>query len=184
MERKVLKVGGNDKAIKIPACYVQSTHHLLDIDPTGNPHKLCDARKLQTISDNEYDSVYCSRNLEHYFSHDIPKVSGGFNHALKEDGFAFIVVPDIAVVMQRAVHEDLDVDDVLYESPPGPIAVKDVIYGFGRQIERSGCDFMRTRLVFTKVVTSSTDGLRLCVFLSFERRSGDLRHCVQEYTQR
>ena len=38
MERKVLNVGGNDKAIKIPSCYAHWTHHLLDIE--SRPRRL------------------------------------------------------------------------------------------------------------------------------------------------
>ena len=176
MERKVLNVGGNDKAIKIPSCYAHWTHHLLDIDPTGNPDILCDARNLQTIRGNEYDSVYCSHNLEHYFSHDVPKVLLGFHHVLKDDGFAFIKVPDIVSVMRRLAQEGLDVDDVLYQSNAGPISVKDVIYGLGRQIEQSGCDFYAHKTGFS--LKSLLSVLKDCGFMHAYHLPGNLEICV------
>ncbi len=37
--------------------------------------------------------------------------------------------------------ENLDLEDVLYTSPAGPIMVLDVIYGYGVEIARSGHDF-------------------------------------------
>jgi hypothetical protein len=149
MQKKLLNVGGNSKAIAIPAHYDGWTHHLLDIDPTGNPDIVCDARNLEQITSDDYDSVYCSHNLEHYYSHDVLKVLKGFHHILKSDGFAHIRVPDIQALMQHVVKNNMDINDILYQSPAGPIAVKDVIYGFGKQIERSGQDFYAHKTGFS-----------------------------------
>lgn len=162
MQKKVLNVGGNSKAIAIPAYYNGWTHHLLDIDPKGNPDIVCDARNLEQIMGNEYDSIYCSHNLEHYYSHDVSKVLRGFHHILKADGFINVRVPDMMAVMQRVINENLDIEDILYQSPSGPIAVKDVIYGFGRQIEYSGCDFYAHKTGFS--VKSLLAVLKKCGF--------------------
>ena len=43
---KVLNVGGNSKAIALPPIFDGYEHLLLDIDPTGKPDLLCDAREL------------------------------------------------------------------------------------------------------------------------------------------
>ncbi len=149
LSKKVLNVGGNNKAIAIPAFYAGWTHHLLDIDPAGKPDIVCDARKLEQLPAQDYDSIYCSHNLEHYYSHDVRKVLQGFYHLLKDDGFLNIRVPDMMTVMQRVVAENLDIEDVLYQSPAGPIKVKDVFYGLGTQIERSGCDFFAHKTGFS-----------------------------------
>lgn len=149
MQKKVLNVGGNSKAIPIPEHYDNWLHHLLDIDPKGNPDIVCDARYLEKLISNEYDSVYCSHNLEHYYSHDVLKVLRGFHHILKEDGFVDISVPDIQAVMQYVIQNNMDINDILYQSPAGPIAVKDVIYGFGKQIEHSGEDFFAHKTGFS-----------------------------------
>jgi hypothetical protein len=39
---------------------------------------------------------------------------------------------------------------VLYQSPAGPITVRDVFYGYGVEIERSGNDFYAHKTGFTK----------------------------------
>ena len=103
-------------------------HLLLDIDPAGKPDLLCDARELTSTPAAQYDAVYCSHNLEHYFRHDVPRVLAGFIHVLKPQGFAFIRVPDIQEVMRIAVERRLEPDDVLYQSASGPIQVLDVLY--------------------------------------------------------
>jgi hypothetical protein len=149
MEKKVLNVGGNSKDIPIPEFYSGWTHHLLDIDPTGNPDIVCDARNLEQIAAGGYDSIYCSHNLEHYYSHDVLKVLRGFHHILKDDGFIYVKVPDLMAVMKRVIDENLDIEDTLYHAPVGAIAVKDVIYGWGKQIEQSGCDFFAHKTGFS-----------------------------------
>jgi hypothetical protein len=146
---RVLNVGGGNKAIPIPACYAGWNHLLLDIDPRGNPDVLCDARELDSLEANQFDAIYCSHNLEHYYKHDGFEVLRGFIHVLKSDGFADIRVPDLGVVMRTLVERNMDVEDILYVSPSGPIAVRDVIYGWGVEIERSGEDFYAHKTGFT-----------------------------------
>jgi len=160
LESKVLNVGGNSKAIPIPSCYDGWQHDLLDIDPKGNPDVLCDARELWKLPPRQYDSIYCSHNLEHYHRHDVLNVLKGFRTVLKKDGFIFIRVPDIRAVMQRVIDDDLDIDDVLYETSHSPILVRDVIYGWHLEIERSGNDFFAHKTGFTdKSLRSVLEGV-------------------------
>jgi len=142
-------VGGGSKKIPIPPHYADWQHVLLDIDARGKPDVVCDARELPALPASQYDAIYCSHNLEHYYKHDGVKVLKGFLHVLKPDGFAEIRVPDIDCVMRRVVESHLDIDDILYHSPSGPIAVSDVIYGWARQIETSGADFYAHKTGFT-----------------------------------
>jgi hypothetical protein len=150
LARRLLNVGGNNKAIALPDYYRGFEHVLADIDPAVNPDMLIDARALGTSPASQFDAVYCSHNLEHYFAHDVPKVLNGFHHVLKEDGFAEIRVPDLALLMRRVAKDGLDLDDVLYTTAAGhPITARDVIYGWGREIERSGQDFYAHKTGFT-----------------------------------
>lgn len=148
--KKLLNVGGNSKAIPLPPPFAGFEHLLLDIDPRGAPDVLCDARELQSLQADQFDAVYCSHNLEHYYRHDVPRVLGGFRHILKDSGFAYIRVPDMQAVMKLAVERDLDIDDVLYQSPAGPIMVLDVMYGYTVEIERSGQDFFAHKTGFSQ----------------------------------
>ncbi len=148
--KRLLNVGGNNKNIQLPRHYAGFEHILLDIDPKGRPDIVCDARELATLEAEQFDAVYCSHNLEHYYRHEVPKVLGGFLHVLKDGGFAQILVPDIAELMRVTVARGLDIDDVLYQSPTGPIMVLDVLYGFGVEIEQSGQEFFAHRTGFSQ----------------------------------
>jgi len=146
---RVLNVGGNNKAIPIPPHYAGWEHLLLDVDPRGAPDIVCDARELTALPAAQFDAVYCSHNLEHYFKHDGRRVLRGFVHVLNDDGFAEIRVPDLDSVMQHVVKTGMDVEDVLYTSPSGPITPRDILYGWSLEIERSGQDFYAHKTGFT-----------------------------------
>lgn len=149
MSKRVLNVGGNNKRIPLPPQYAEFEHLLLDIDPKGAPDIVCDARELRGLQPAQFDAVYCSHNLEHYYRHDVPRVLSGFLHVLKSGAFAHIRVPDMDEVLRTAVARNMDLEDILYQSPAGPISVLDVIYGYGLEIERSGQDFFAHKTGFT-----------------------------------
>jgi len=142
-------VGGGSKAIPIPSHYDGWEHLLLDIDARGKPDIVCDARRLERLAAGQFDAVYCSHNIEHYYPHDGAKVLKGFLHVLRADGFAEIRVPDIQAVMSRVVQSGMCISDVLYDSPAGPISPHDVLYGYGKEIEQSGQDFYAHKTGFT-----------------------------------
>lgn len=146
---RVLNVGGGNKQIPIPEHYGAWEHLLLDIAPSPDADIVQDARDLIRLNPEQFDAVYCSHNLEHYFRHDAAKVLAGFMHVLKSDGFAEIRVPDMKAVVGHMANTGMDIDDVLYESGAGPIMAHDVFYGWGKQIESSGVDFYAHKCGFT-----------------------------------
>ena len=148
--KKVLNVGGGSKQIQLPFAYDGFEHVLLDIDPRGSPDIVCDARNLTTLDAGQFDAVYCSHNLEHYYRHDVQKVLAGFLHVLKDNGFVHIRVPDIQEVMRVTIERNLDIDDILYQSQRGPIMVLDVLYGYSVEIEQSGQHFFGHKTGFTR----------------------------------
>ena len=115
----------------------------------AKPDVVCDARNLPSLGADRFDAVYCSHNLEHYYPHDGVRVLRGFHFVLKSQGFAEIRVPDLSGVWEHAVANGMDIEDVLYESPSGPITIRDVIYGWAKQIESSGVDFFAHKTGFT-----------------------------------
>ncbi len=152
--KSVLNVGGGSKSTPIPGYFSDWQHHLLDIDPRGAPDVVCDARELQNLPGGVYDAIYCSHNLEHYYRHDGARVVRGFVHMLNDTGFAEIRVPDIAQVVAALHDRRLDLDDVLYESPAGPISAHDVFYGLQTEIQQSGQDFYAHKTGFTAMSLS------------------------------
>lgn len=146
---KVLNVGGNSKTTAMPAHYGDWQQCFLDIDPRWKPDILCDARDLTTQGAAQFEAIYCSHNLEHYYAHDVPKVLAGFGHVLVPTGFVELKVPDMRAVMAAMLQNNLDIDAPLYQSPAGPISTLDVIYGYGAEIARSGNDFFAHKTGFT-----------------------------------
>jgi len=147
--KRFLNVGGGNKGIKVPRHYLGWDHLLLDIDPVGHPDICADARNMLELEPAQFDAVYCSHNLEHYYEHDVPKVLAGFRHVLKQGGFAEIRVPDLLGLMRMVVETKVDVDEKLYDSPAGPVRPKDVVYGFAQQIRESGQDFYAHKTGFS-----------------------------------
>ena len=47
--KRVLNVGGNNRAIPLPSHSAGFEHVLLDIDPKGSPDIVCDARELMSL---------------------------------------------------------------------------------------------------------------------------------------
>lgn len=167
--KRVLNVGGNDRSIALPPPYADYEQLLLDIDPRGSPDIVCDARELAQLEPAQFDAVYCSHNLEHYYRHEVPRVLAGFRHVLKPHGLVHVRVPDIAEVMRLAVENRLDLEDTLYSSEAGPITVLDVIYGLGSEIEATGQAFFAHKTGFTQ--RSLLRALRAAGFKqSFSRR--------------
>lgn len=146
---RVLNVGGGHKGIALPPPYADFEQVLLDIDPSGQPDIVCDARELATLAPAQFEAVYCSHNLEHYREHEVPRVLAGFLHVLKPGGWLQVRVPDLEEVFRQVVVRKLDPTDVLYISPAGPIRVLDVVYGLTSEIARSGQDWYAHKTGFS-----------------------------------
>lgn len=43
--------------------------------------------------------------------------------------------------MCKVVRDEMDLEDVLYQSAAGAVKVRDMVYGWGKQIEGSGVGF-------------------------------------------
>jgi SAM-dependent methyltransferase len=160
-KRSVLNVGGGSKGIALPPHYAGWAHLMLDIDPAADPDVLLDARELARLDRGLFDAVYCSHNLEHYYAHDVPKVLAGFARVLKPEGFAEIRVPDVGAVA-REIARGREMEDVLYTSPAGAVSIRDVLYGFGRAIEKTGTEFYAHKTGFTR--RSLADALTVAGF--------------------
>lgn len=156
-EKWVLNVGGGSKQIAIPDHYAQWRHLLLDINPTPDADIVCDARELEMRLDcDQFDAIYCSHNLEHYFEHDVGRVLGGFLHVLKPGGFAEIRVPDLTAVFRHIVKHEIDIATELYRTKSHSFRALDVIYGWALQISESGNDFYSHKTGFSTASLIST----------------------------
>lgn len=145
--QKLLNVGGG--TVPVPPEYRGWQVTLLDIDIDAHPDIWLDARKLTDLEPGQFDAVYASHVLEHFFEHEIAQVLWGFYHVLTPDGFADVRVPDIMSVAE-SLTKGCDLDSVLYTSQAGPIRPCDVLWGWQKQIAKSGQPFYGHRFGFSR----------------------------------
>lgn len=160
--KQVLNVGGGPSR-QLPALYNGWSQVLLDIDPAVKPDVCCDAKLLRTLKPGQYDAVYCSHNLEHFYRHEVPVVLDGMRHVLKPGGFVHIAVPDVLALMKAVVEGHRDIMDVWYPCGSGPIRFHDVLYGW-HQAMAAGNLYYAHKCGFS--VKSLTKALREAAFPS------------------
>lgn len=100
----------------------------LDIDPGVNPAIVGDIRNMYQVLTESVDAVYSNHNLEHLFDFEIPVALSEFYRVLKPGGLVCIGVPNLKAVAWQVAQGNLE--GTLYESPAGPIAAIDCIFGY------------------------------------------------------
>jgi predicted SAM-dependent methyltransferase len=129
----VLNVGGGPTRY-LPPRYDGWEQHLLDIDPAVAPDIVCDAADMADLAPAQYDAVFCSHNLEHFYAHDVPKVLSGFLHVLKPGAVVEIGVPNLNALMRAMLAGNLDITDTWYRAGPNAISFHDVLFGWSAQM--------------------------------------------------
>jgi len=126
--RTVLNVGCS--GVPIHPQYEGWKEIRLDIDPKVNPDIIADIRDMSLIDSDSVDSVYANHILEHLFDYEVLTALREFYRVIKPGGLVCIGVPDLQAVSKEVANGNLH--GVLYESPAGPIAAIDCIYGYRR----------------------------------------------------
>lgn len=120
---KILHVGcGNTP---LPPQLQGNEETRLDIDPGCKPDIVASITDLGRIG--KFDMVYSCHCLEHLYPYDVPRALKEFLRVIGKGGQVVIRVPDLEDVRPT--------EDVLYESPAGPISGLDMIYGLHTQLE-------------------------------------------------
>lgn len=116
--RRVLHAGCNGGPL--PPYFGECEEVRLDVDPQWRPDVLASITDLGDIG--VFDAVYCSHTLEHLYPHEVKTALREFRRVLSDDGYVMIWVPDLEDVRPT--------EELLFESPSGPIAGLDLYYGF------------------------------------------------------
>lgn len=150
---RVLHAGcGNDT---LPTQFAGCDEVRLDIDERVNPDVVANLVDMGDIG--TFHTTYCSHALEHLYPHQVNKALKEFLRVLENDGYSIFFVPDLEGLTPT--------DEVLYESPGGPICAMDLFYGYRKALEEfphmahhTGftADSLKTALLeagFTSVIT-------------------------------
>ena len=174
---KVLNVGGGSRVL--PPQFEGWEQVLLDINPDVKPDICLDAKEMSTLPPDEYDAVYCSHTLEHFYKFEVPIVLSGFLHVLKPKGFAEIHVPNMRNVINELIARNHDIDDVFYRTEENlAITFHDVIYGWGTPLT-NGNPFYVHKCGFT--VLSLGSALRAAGFEPVYLMSRDANITAQSH---
>lgn len=98
----------------------------LDVVDDYKPHIVANLLDMGDIG--EYDIVYSSHVLEHVNQYQVQTALKEFHRVLKPGGFALMFVPNLDGVSPT--------EEVLYDSPAGPITGLDMFYGKKSLIEK------------------------------------------------
>lgn len=115
---RVLHAGCGSETLP-PVPFGSCEEFRLDIDPAMKPDAVASITDMGDIG--EFDAAYCCHALEHLYPHEVSKALAEFYRVLKPGGYALIFVPDMEGLTAS--------EDVLYESPAGPITSLDLFYG-------------------------------------------------------
>lgn len=126
----------------------------LDIDPAVDPDIVASMLDMGDIG--QFDAVLCRHALEHLYSHEVPLAIAEFYRVLKPGGHLVVFVPDLQDVQAT--------EEVLFESPSGPIAGLDLIYGFRKATKTN--PYMQHKTGFTQEILEKA----LSGFMNVETR--------------
>lgn len=125
----------------------------LDINPAVAPDVVGTMLDMKGVADASVDAVYSAHNLEHLHPHEVPLALREFVRVLKPEGYLIVTCPDLQEVC-RLVAED-KLTEPAYDSPAGPIAPIDILYGHRPSMQRGNL-FMAHKCGFTlKVLLGS-----------------------------
>jgi SAM-dependent methyltransferase len=118
----------------------------LDIDPEVVPDIVADIIDMPEVPTQSVDAVWSSHNIEHVFTHEVPKVLGEFYRVLRDGGEVLLATPDLQWAAERIATGRLE--DPFAETDAGPITPLDMVYGHTGFVAE-GCHFMAHRTGFT-----------------------------------
>lgn len=124
-----------------------------DIDESVKPDIVGTMTDMSAVEDESCDAVFSSHNIEHLYPHDVPVALTEFLRVLKPKGYAVITCPDLQSVCELVAQDRLT--DTAYESPAGPIAPIDILYGFRNSLAHGNL-YMAHRCGFTEKVLTGT----------------------------
>lgn len=125
----------------------------LDIDERVSPDILGTMTDMSAVASASVDAIFSSHNIEHLYPHEVPVALAEFRRVLRDDGFVVITCPDLQSVCELIAQDKLT--DAAYQSPSGPIAPLDILYGYRAAMARGNL-YMAHHCGFTRKVLGAT----------------------------
>ena len=124
----------------------------LDINEAVKPDIVASILDMSVVADETVDALFSYHNIQNLYAHEVPVALSEFRRVLRPDGFVIIVCPDLQSVCQLIADDKLT--DSAYDSPTGPIAPLDILYGHRPSLQRGNL-YMSHRSGFTEKVLNA-----------------------------
>ena len=124
-----------------------------DIAESARPDIIGTMTDMSAVASGAFDALYSSHNIEHVYAHEVPVALGEFRRVLNPDGYAVITCPDLQSVAALIAQDKLV--EPAYQSPAGPIAPLDILYGYRPELA-AGNHYMAHKCGFTRSVLHAT----------------------------
>jgi predicted SAM-dependent methyltransferase len=125
----------------------------LDIDESVKPDIIGTMTNMANVDTGSVSAIFSSHNIEHSYPHEVPLALTEFLRVLDEDGFLVVTCPDLLSVCTLVAQDKLT--EPAYQSPAGPIAPLDILYGHRAAMARGNL-YMTHRCGFTQKVLVAT----------------------------
>ena len=140
-----------------------------DIDASVQPDVQGTMTDMSAVPSASVKAVFSSHNIEHLYPHEVPLALQEFARVVSADGFVVITCPDLQSVCELVAQDKLT--EAAYQSPAGPIAPIDILYGHRPAMARGNL-FMAHRCGFTQKVLTATLQAAGFVGVASRRRAG------------
>lgn len=121
--------GPKGSSSRLPAMFQSWRELRVDVDPRVAPDILADLTDLSAIESKSVDAVWSSHCLEHLYLHQVGTAVAEAFRILADGGFWCVIVPDLQAIAEYLATDRLH--ETVYQSPAGPVAAHDMIFGFG-----------------------------------------------------
>lgn len=146
--------GPATKANTTPAFNSEAWQEIrLDINPQVNPDIIGTMTDMSAVTNGSVDAIFSSHNIEHLYAHEVLLALAEFLRVLKDDGFVIITCPDLQSACALVAEDKLT--ETVWESPAGPVAAFDILYGHRPQMAQGNL-YMAHRSGFTQKVLAAT----------------------------
>lgn len=100
----------------------------MDPQQDVKPDVQSDLLDMTMFEDASFDAVFTAHTLERLYPHEVGKALANIVRVLKDDGYMIVTCADIQAACALVAEDKLL--EAAYESPAGPVAPIDILYGF------------------------------------------------------
>lgn len=113
----------------------------MDPNPDFKPDITASLLHMEEVPDASFDAVFTAHSLERLYPHQVSTALANIARVLKADGYLVVSCADIQAACALVAEDKLL--EPAYESPAGPVAPIDILYGFrpalAGGLERHAC---------------------------------------------